>query len=133
MLNVLWAAMILIGIGWGIANGQMEAVSNALIESGGEAVSLCITMFGVVAMWCGMMEIAKESGVVERLTEGIRPFIHFLFPRIPRGHGAEREIALNMIANECVILGLNKDLVSKRLCLVHFLCPDDRCVRANLT
>jgi len=103
MLNALWAAMVLIGIVWGAVNGRMEAVSNALIESGGEAVSLCITMFGVVAMWCGMMEIAKESGLVERMTGAIRPVIRFLFPRIQKGHGAEGAIAMNMIAN---ILGL---------------------------
>ncbi len=133
MLNTLWAAMILIGIVWGMAAGRTEAVSNALIESGGEAVSLCITMFGVVAMWCGMMEIAKQSGLVEKLTRAIRPFIRFLFPRLPNGHEAEGVIALNMIANECVILGLNKDLIQKRLYLVHFICPDDIYVRANLT
>lgn len=103
MLNMLWAGMILTGIIWGMATGRTEAVGNALIEGGGDAVSLCITMFGVVGMWCGMMEIARESGLVDKMTGWIRPFIRFLFPRLPEGHPAESSISLNMIAN---VLGL---------------------------
>lgn len=103
MLNMLWAGMMLIGIVWGMATGRTEAVGNALIEGGGDAVSLCITMFGVVGMWCGMMEIAQESGLVNQMTGWIRPFIRFLFPNLPEGHPAERSISLNMIAN---VLGL---------------------------
>lgn len=103
MLNILWAAMILTGIVWGAANGRVEEVSTALIEGGGSAVSLCITMFGVVGMWCGMMEIAQKSGLVERLTSLIGPFVRFLFPRLPKGHPAEASISLNMVAN---VLGL---------------------------
>ena len=99
MLNILWAAMILVGIVWGMASGQTQAVSSAIIDSGKDAVSLCITMFGVVGMWCGMMEIAKDSGLVETLTAVIRPFIRFLFPNLPKNHPAEESISLNIIAN----------------------------------
>lgn len=103
MLNYLWAAMLLVGIVWGMATGHTQEVNHALIDGGGEAVSLCVTMLGVMGMWCGMMEIAKQSGLVEKMTVMIRPFIRLMFPRLPAGHQAESSIALNMIAN---ILGL---------------------------
>lgn len=103
MLNYIWGFMILIGVLCGVATGNMEAVTNAAIDSAGEAISLCITMVGVVALWMGMMQIAQEAGLVDRLTRGISPFLHFLFPRIPRDHPAFGYIATNVIAN---ILGL---------------------------
>ena len=44
MLNYLWGFMILLGLSVGIISGQVEAVSNAAIDSAGEAVTLAITM-----------------------------------------------------------------------------------------
>lgn len=103
MLNYIWVFMIIIGIVYGSFTGQMAEISNGVIDSSKEAVQLCITMLGVVALWTGIMEIAKESGLVEGLTKGMRPLLRFLFPRIPKEHPAMSYISLNFIAN---ILGL---------------------------
>ena len=103
MLNILWALMILCGILCAALTGNVAALSDAAIDSAGDAVSLCITMMGVVALWMGLMEIAKESGLVERMTKGIAPFLYFLFPRIPRDHQAFGYISANVCAN---VLGL---------------------------
>lgn len=103
MLNYIWIFMIIIGIIYGSFTGQMAEISNGVIDSSKEAVQLCITMLGVVALWTGMMEIAKESGLVDSLTRKLRPLLRFLFPRIPRDHPAMSYISLNFIAN---ILGL---------------------------
>ena len=103
MLNYLWGFMILAGIGFGMVTGQAEALSNAAIDSAGEAVTLAITMLGIMSMWTGLMEIARQSGIMEQMTKGLRPVLHFLFPRIPADHKANEYIAANIIAN---ILGL---------------------------
>ena len=86
MLNAIWAAMILLAVIYGAATGHMADVTDAALDSAGEAVSLCITMAGVVALWMGLMEVAARAGLVEKLTRGIAPFMRFLFPRIPKGH-----------------------------------------------
>lgn len=103
MLNYIWAAMILIGIVYAVFTGNIEAVTDAMLDSAGEGISLCITMAGVVAFWMGLMEIAKEAGLIEKMTRGVLPFLRFLFPRIPKGHPAMEYIATNVIAN---VLGL---------------------------
>lgn len=99
MLNLLWGAMLLIGIVYGAATGRMNEVTDAALSSAKEAVSLCITMAGIVAMWVGIMEIAKSSGLVERLTRKMRPLLGFLFPDVPGEHRAMEFISANMIAN----------------------------------
>ena len=53
MLNFLWGGMILIGIIYGAINGTMPQVNTAAIESAREAVTLCITMLGVMGLWLG--------------------------------------------------------------------------------
>ena len=70
--------MILLGIVYGAVTGNMQAVTDAAFASAKDAVTLCITMTGMMALWVGVMEIA-------------------------RGHKVQEYIAANMIAN---ILGL---------------------------
>lgn len=103
MLNAIWAFMILLAVIYGACTGHMSQVTNAALDSAGEAISLCLTMAGVVALWMGLMEIAKRAGLIEKLTKGISPFLTFLFPGIPKNHPAREYIAANIIAN---ILGL---------------------------
>ena len=103
MLNYIWAGMILLGVIYGVCTGQMSALTGGALDSAGEAVSLCITMAGVMALWMGLMEIARESGMITKMTKGIRPFRRFMFPRLPEDHPAGEYIATNLIAN---VLGL---------------------------
>ncbi len=103
MLNYIWAGMILLGVIYGVCTGQMDALTGGALDSARDAVSLCITMAGVMALWMGLMEIAQESGMITKMTKGIRPFLRFMFPRLPEGHPAGEYIATNLIAN---VLGL---------------------------
>lgn len=103
MLNYIWAMMILIGIVYAALTGNMKEVTSAALDSAGEAIALCITMAGVMALWMGLMEIAKDSGLINIMTKKIGPFLTFLFPKIPKNHPAREYIATNIIAN---ILGL---------------------------
>lgn len=99
MLNYLWAGMILVGVVFGAFNGKMQDITNAALDSSKEAVTLCITMIGVMAFWTGIMEIASRAGIVQMASRKMRPLLRFLFPGIPEGHKAEEHIATNFIAN----------------------------------
>ena len=96
---MLWALMILVGIVYGALNGTMKEITEAMLESAGEAVSLCIATGGVMAFWTGMMEVAESAGLIRSLTKKMDPFIRFLFPAIPKEHEARKYISLNIIAN----------------------------------
>lgn len=103
MLNTIWALMILIGVVVGIMTGNMEAVGNGALESAGSAVTLCITMMGILSMWTGLMQVARASGLLERMAKWLSPIIGFLFPRLPKDSKAAEYIATNMVAN---VMGL---------------------------
>lgn len=103
MLNYIWAFMILVGVVYGICTGQVDRITVGALEGAGDAVSLCITMAGVMALWMGIMEIAKQAGLITGLAGRISPFLDLMFPGIPKGHEAREYIATNLIAN---VLGL---------------------------
>ena len=86
MLNYIWGIMILIGIIYGSFTGNMAEVTNAAINSSKEAVSLCITMVGVMSLWVGLMEIARDAGLIENFTKKLNPFVSFMFPGSPHNH-----------------------------------------------
>ena len=99
MLNTIWALMILIGVVVGILTGNMEAVGNGALESAGSAVTLCITMMGILSMWTGLMQVARASGLLEKMAGWLSPVIGFLFPKIKKDSKAAEYIATNMVAN----------------------------------
>ncbi len=103
MLNYIWAFMILIGILYGALTGTIHTMGNTMINSGKEAINLCITMLGVVSLWTGLMEVAKKAGIIDSMIRRLDRFIRFLFPNIPKEHKSREYIATNIIAN---ILGL---------------------------
>lgn len=103
MLNMIWALMILIGVVVGILTGTMEEVGNGALEAAGSAVTLCITMMGILSLWTGMMQVARASGLLEKMANGLSPVLRFLFPKLAKDSKAMEYIATNMVAN---VLGL---------------------------
>jgi len=103
MLNTIWAMMILIGVAVGILTGTMEEVGNGALEAAGSAVSLCITMMGILSMWTGLMQVARASGLLNKMAGWLSPVLRFLFPGLSPDSKASEYIATNMVAN---VLGL---------------------------
>ena len=56
-----------------MATGRMEQVGNGAIESTKEAVSMCITMLGIMSMWMGFMNVASKSGMIKKLEKILEP------------------------------------------------------------
>ncbi len=105
MLNYIWAVMIIIGVFYSGINGGIfvEKVTNGMLDSAEEAIQLCVVMLGVVGLWSGIMNIAKEAGLINKWTKALEPVLTFLFPDIPKDNPTRGYIATNMVAN---ILGL---------------------------
>lgn len=99
MLNSIWAAMVLIGVCYGAFRGRMPQVTEGALAGARDAVNLCLTMAGVTALWTGLMEIAEQSGLLERAANGLKPLIRFLFPQVPDGHPVQADLSANIIAN----------------------------------
>lgn len=95
--------MILAGIMWGAANNTLDAVTQSIVDSAGDAVKLCLTMAGIMSFWCGILEIGNRAGLIEWLAEKMGPMLSFLFPDLEKNHPARLPIAVNMVAN---MLGL---------------------------
>lgn len=103
MINYIWGIMMIIGMGVSIVLGKAKETGLEAINASKEAITLCITMLGVMGLWMGMMQIAMKSGIISKLTKVFAPIIKRLFPSIPDDSKAKEYITSNFVAN---ILGL---------------------------
>ena len=91
--------MILAGVLWGAANGNLGAVTQSLIDSAGAAVSLAVTMLGIMSFWCGILQVGTNAGLIDWFTGKMGPLLDFLFPDVREGHPARKPLAVNLAAN----------------------------------
>jgi spore maturation protein A len=99
MVNYIWVFMTIVGFVFALINGTMTEVNKAIFDGAKEAVTLCIGLISVLVFWLGMMRIAEESGLLERLSKLFRPLVKKIFPEVPVSHPAMGYILSNMISN----------------------------------
>lgn len=99
MVNIIWMLLTLIGIVFAVVNDKMDEVNKAIFQGASEAVTISIGLISVLVFWLGMMSIAQQAGILDKLAALFRPIVARLFPDIPKDHPAIGYILSNMIAN----------------------------------
>ena len=102
-MAIIWTGMVVVSVIFGLFSGQMDAVSQAALTGAGSAVQLCLSMAGVMCLWCGVMEVMRRCGLLCGLERILRPLLGRLFPEAARQPETMEKIAANVSAN---LLGL---------------------------
>ena len=102
-MNFIWPLFIIVSYLYAIIIGNVEQINNSIFESCKSAVELSITLLGTMCLWNGIMQIAKTTTLIQKLTNLLKPIITVLFPEIKDDKKIQKEISMNMVAN---ILGL---------------------------
>jgi spore maturation protein A len=104
MLNALWLILLVGSTVVAICTGHVKELVLAVTDSANSAFKLALGLTGVMALWLGIMRIAQDSGLVDKLTRLITPLMRWLFPQVPDQHPSHATMAMNIAANMC---GLN--------------------------
>ena len=99
MINKLWIFFIVSGSIYLIINGKADVLNSQILSSGKTTLDLIIQIFPLLAIWLGIMNIAKNSGLLDKASKAISPFLLKIFPEIPKGHESIGLISSNIIAN----------------------------------
>lgn len=103
MVNFIWLFFIVAGFVVAAFQGRIELVTEAVFDGAKSGVTVCFGLISIMVFWLGIMRIAEDAGLLQKLAVLLRPIVHFLFPSVPRDHPALGYIMSNMSAN---ILGL---------------------------
>ncbi|WP_226666930.1 nucleoside recognition domain-containing protein [Metabacillus litoralis] len=99
MVNIIWVMLTVIGIVFAMFNGTMEQVNEAIFKGGKEAVTISIGFISVLVFWLGLMKVAENAGLLEKLGNLFKPIVTRLFPEVPPEHPAMGYMLSNMMAN----------------------------------
>lgn len=103
MVNYIWAFFIIAGIVYAFLTGKTDVINSEIISSASTSINMILTILPIMCLWLGLMNIAKESGLLKIMSTKISPIVKKLFPEIPKNHEALSLISSNIIMN---MLGL---------------------------
>lgn len=104
MLSMVWVAFLVIALVCGALTGRLDAVTAAVGTGAGEAVTLALSIAGLMAFWSGLMELISASGLAEKLSRRLSPILRPLFGAAAHDRQAMEAVSANVTAN---LLGLS--------------------------
>jgi spore maturation protein A len=81
-----------------------KRLNGAVLEATRSSIDICIPLIGIMALWLGLLNVAKDAGLIDVFARLVRPFMRWLFPEVPDGHPAQGAMLMNFAAN---MLGLD--------------------------
>ena len=99
----VFGAMFAVALAFSLIAGNTGALSEGIMSSASSAVELLISITGMLCMWSGFMRIAKDCGLIEKLSRLCAPVLRRLFPDVDEGSDAFSYMSMNISAN---LLGL---------------------------
>lgn len=103
MMNYIWSGILIISVICSILTNKISDVSNAVLSGASDAISLVISLTGMMALWTGIMKVAESSGITHIISKIFSPIIKFLFPSLYENRKASDAVCMNITAN---LLGL---------------------------
>lgn len=103
LLGAIWTTFIAISILFGCLNGCTREVGNAAIEGAQAAVDFCLSVGGMMCLWCAVMELMRSAGLADSLAKALRPVLQRLFPDGAGSPKVLEPLSANVSAN---LLGL---------------------------
>ena len=95
----IFTAMIVISVVFGMVNGTMDAVSAAALSGANDAITLTISLLGVLCLWSGVLEVMDQSGLSNKLAAIFRPLLRKIFPDASADPVTLSAISANISAN----------------------------------
>ncbi len=99
MINKIWAFFIIIGIIFCFFTNKVDVINEQILNSTTTSLEMALKILPVMALWLGIMNIAKEAGLLNKFSKLIYPILKKIFPDIPKNHESFSYMASNMIAN----------------------------------
>lgn len=99
MINKLWGLFIIIGILFSLFTGNISSLNDTLLTSASKGVEMTLDLLPIIVLWSGIMKIAEDSGILDKLGKFMKPLLSKLFPSLKKDSKALGYITSNIAAN----------------------------------
>lgn len=126
MMNKIWGVFIILGILFSFVTGNVETINNEIINAPGEIFSIFLSMLPLMILWSGIMNIAKDAGLLDKIANLMTPVFRIIFPDIPKGHESLGYIASNLTINMLGIHNASTPFGLKAMKSLNEINPDKK-------
>ena len=88
-----------LGIIGSVITNRLAQLNEVIMSEASRGIEFAVSLAGIMALWMGVMNIAKDSGLISKIRDILSPVLKKLFPSIPKGHKAMSYIVVNMVLN----------------------------------
>jgi len=99
VLNYIWCGMMLCSMIYAFATGTLEETLRGCFSGTEDAVTLLLSMAGLLSFWNGLLKVAQAAGILNFIEQCLIPVTKRLFPNIPVGSDSMKKICANITAN----------------------------------
>lgn len=105
MISSIWILLILSSLIFGLLTGQISEVTGAVAQGAAGAVTLWISLAGIMCFWSGLMELVLQSGLSEKIARSLHPILKLILGcRVSADPEAMNKAGANITAN---LLGIS--------------------------
>ena len=103
MISRVFSVFVTISFVFAAFCDKMPQLCSAIIDGASDAVSLTVSLVGMMCLWSGIIRVLDGAGVTKLISKLIRPLLKFAYPAAYYANCGLDEISANFAAN---LLGL---------------------------
>lgn len=130
MINYIFGFFFISGILYSFITNNN--IGSEMLKASSNGIELIFSIIPIMCLWLGIMNIAKKSGLMDKLAKLLMPVLKKIFPEIPKDSPCFSYISANIIMNlfgvgnaatpfglkairEMQVLNKNKDTASRSM------------------
>lgn len=102
-MTVVWCGMVILSLIFGALTGNLSAVSAAAMEGAQSAITLALSISGIICLWTGVMAVMSACGISQGIAKLFSPLLKWLMPQAAKDAQTMAAVSGNFSAN---LLGL---------------------------
>jgi len=96
LMNFVWEIVMLVGLGI-LLFSNVEIALPSMLAGGSKAVSLGIKLWGIYAVWLGVLKVVEDTGLDKKLAKLFSPLIRWLIG--DADEYTRNQVAINITSN----------------------------------
>ncbi len=78
-MGKIWFWMISIGIVGSICTNNLAQLNEVILNESSKGIEFAVSLAGIMALWMGIMNIAKDSGLINKIGDILYPILKNYF------------------------------------------------------
>lgn len=95
-MNFVWSGVMVFGLGL-LLLGNVDMAVSSMLDGGAKAITLGLKLWGIYAVWLGLLKIVEDTELDKKLSKLFKPVISFLVGRVDKY--TEGQISINITSN----------------------------------